>query len=74
MRAFVRESVIAARASEQGSLVEVHTMRMLPTGCVLPSLKDTNVLEPAALASTIQMRQWPIQARSGGKGQSGLGE
>jgi type IV pilus assembly protein PilM len=47
------ESVIAARASEQGGSVEVHTMRMLPTGSVLPSLKDTNVLEPAALANAI---------------------
>src|SRR3954453_2329072 len=47
------ESVIAARASETGGSVELHTMRMLPTGSVLPSLKDTNVLEPAALANAI---------------------
>jgi type IV pilus assembly protein PilM len=47
------ESVIAARASERGGAVELHTMRMLPTGSVLPSLTATNVLEPAALANAI---------------------
>src|SRR4051812_42098088 len=47
------ESVIAARASERGGSVELHTMRMLPTGSVLPSLTATNVLEPAALANAI---------------------
>jgi type IV pilus assembly protein PilM len=58
------ESVIAARASEQGDSVELHTMRMLPTGSVLPSLKDTNVLEPAALANAVADALQTVGGRS----------
>src|SRR4051812_14760823 len=58
------ESVIAARANEQGSSVEMHTMRMLPTGSVLPTLKDTNVLEPAALANAIADALQTVGGRS----------
>jgi type IV pilus assembly protein PilM len=58
------ESVIAARASEQGSLVELHTTRMLPAGSVLPSLKDTNVLEPTALANAVADAMQTVGGRS----------
>jgi type IV pilus assembly protein PilM len=58
------ESVIAARASEQGRFVELHTMRMLPAGSVLPSLKDTNVLEPAALANAVADALQTVGGRS----------
>ncbi len=58
------ERVIAARADEHGSSVEMHTMRMLPTGSVLPSLKDTNVLEPAALANAIADALQTVGGRS----------
>jgi type IV pilus assembly protein PilM len=47
------ECVIAARANEQGGSVDMHTIRSLPAGSVLPSLKDPNVLNPAALANAI---------------------
>jgi len=47
------ECVVAARAAEQGGTVDMHTIRSLPTGSVLPSLKDPNVLNPAALANAI---------------------
>ncbi len=58
------ESVIAARASEHGDSVELHTIRMLPTGSVLPSLKDTNVLEPAALANALADALQTVGGRS----------
>src|SRR3954469_42389 len=58
------ESVIAARASEHGGSVEIHTMRALPAGSVLPSLKDTNVLEPAALANAIADALQTVGGRS----------
>jgi type IV pilus assembly protein PilM len=58
------ESVIAARASEQGRFVELHTMRMLPAGSVLPSLKDTNVLEPVALANAVADALQTVGGRS----------
>ena len=58
------QNVIAARASEHGGSVEAHTMRTLPTGSVLPSLKDTNVLEPAALANAIQDALQTVGGRS----------
>jgi len=58
------ESVIAARAVEHGGSVELHTIRMLPTGSVLPSLKDTNVLEPAALANAIADAMQTVGGRS----------
>ena len=58
------ESVIAARASEQGGSVEIHTMRMLPTGSVLPSLKDPNVIEPAVLANVIADALQTVGGRS----------
>src|SRR4051812_31185060 len=47
------ESVIAARASEHGGTVDMHTIRSLPTGSVAPTLKDPNVADPAALANAI---------------------
>jgi type IV pilus assembly protein PilM len=47
------ECVVAARAAEHGGTVDMHTIRSLPAGSVLPSLKDPNVLDPAALANAI---------------------
>src|SRR3954468_12785487 len=47
------ESVIAARAAEHGGTVDMHTIRSLPAGSVLPSLKDSNVADSAALANAI---------------------
>jgi type IV pilus assembly protein PilM len=58
------ESVIAARASEHGDSVEMHTIRTLPTGSVLPSLKDTNVLEPAALTNAVADALQTVGGRS----------
>jgi type IV pilus assembly protein PilM len=58
------ESVISARASEHGGSVELHTIRMLPTGSVRPSLKDTNVLEPAALANALADALQTVGGRS----------
>jgi type IV pilus assembly protein PilM len=47
------EYVVAARAAEHGGTVDMHTIRSLPTGSVVPSLKDPNVPDPAALANAI---------------------
>jgi type IV pilus assembly protein PilM len=58
------ESVIAARASEHGGAVDQHAVRLLPTGSVLPSLKDTNVLEPAALANAVADALQTVGGRS----------
>ena len=58
------ESVIAARASEHGGSVEMHTIRMLPTGSVVPSLTATNVVEPAALANALADALQTVGGRS----------
>ena len=47
------ECVVAARAAEPGGTVDMHTIRSLPPGSVLPSLKDPNVPRSAALANAI---------------------
>ena len=58
------DSVIAARAAEHGGSVELHAIRRLPSGSVLPSLKDTNVLEPAALANAVADALQTVGGRS----------
>jgi type IV pilus assembly protein PilM len=58
------ECVVAARASEQGGTVELHTIRSLPPGSVVPSLKETNVADPAALANAISDALQTVGGRS----------
>ena len=58
------ECVVAARASESGGTVDLHTIRSLPTGSVVPSLKDANVLQPAALANAIGDAMQTVGGRS----------
>src|SRR2546421_358212 len=44
------DRVLAARASVQRDLVEVHTARQLPAGAVTPSLTAANISDPAAVS------------------------
>ncbi len=45
--------VVAARSDEQGSMVEMHSLRQLPPGTVVPSLIAANVIAPEALRDAI---------------------
>jgi type IV pilus assembly protein PilM len=58
------ECVVAARAVEQGGTVDLHTIRSLPPGSVVPSLKDSNVADPAALANAISDALQTVGGRS----------
>jgi len=47
------DRVLAARASVQRDLVEVHTARQLPAGAVTPSLTAANINDPAAVSVAV---------------------
>src|SRR5437868_6428027 len=58
------ERVVAARLSETGEYVEMHSIRTLPTGTVVPSLVNPNVLQPAQLRQAIEEAMAAIAGRS----------
>jgi type IV pilus assembly protein PilM len=56
--------VIAARASEEGSAIELHTSRPLAAGCLSPGLTASNVFDREGLRQAVRGVLDPVTRRS----------
>src|SRR5581483_9515246 len=57
------DRIIAARVSESGEFVEVHTSRSLPAGVLAPSLTGKNINNPDVLSAVLADAMGPLSGR-----------